>query len=120
LGTRRRGSALFLSGTVAKFPVAGEPVAETAAPTVPYLDVCPTRIERRTMMFSKLRIALAATILALAAVSAVDSASAEFPASADEQRNQFISAVDRASTFPEGRRLVDDVVDIELRVIAGP
>jgi hypothetical protein len=35
-----------------------------------------TRIERRTMMLNKLRIALAVTLLALAAVSAVDSASA--------------------------------------------
>jgi hypothetical protein len=52
-------------------------------------------------MLNKLRIALAATLLAaLAAVSAVDTASAEF-------------------IGPEGRRLVDDIVDIELRVIAG-
>jgi hypothetical protein len=43
-------------------------------------------------MLNKLRIALAATLMALAAVSAVDSASAA---------------------------LTDDLVDIELRVIAG-
>jgi hypothetical protein len=49
------------------------------------------------MKLYRLRIALAVTLLALAAVSAADSASAEFPASADEQRNQFISAVDSAS-----------------------
>jgi hypothetical protein len=54
-------------------------------------------------MLHKLRIALAAAIVALAAVSAVDSASALLAGQADG--------------FPNGRRLIDDVVDIELQAI---
>jgi hypothetical protein len=54
-----------------------------------------------TMTLHKTRIALAAILVALAAVTAVDSASAQVSPfvspSADDQRKQFISAVDSAS-----------------------
>jgi hypothetical protein len=53
-------------------------------------------------------IALVTIITALGGASAIDSASAEFPASADEQRNQFVRA---PSANRSGNPLINEVIN---------